>query len=284
MRSGTREQTCVGGRRPRERMSLAVVPVLTLAVLVALLIGDATATSGPHIFFAPSRVMLQPGETVELSFRVGACEDSISGFQLYVSFDTSVVELVSSSQGSLYAYSGYPTWFIPEEEEPGLWHFFDTVMGVGTFVSPPGELVRLEFEALAYGTSDIYIESILLADVDRENLPVGSYEHGQIFVIDPTGVEEGGGTVRLGPAYPNPFVAGTAVPFFTPRGPDDAVAEIYDVSGRLVRRLPVTDGVVDGELTWDGRDEGGHAVPSSVYFLRLRAGTSTARCRLVKVE
>ncbi|HYW68237.1 MAG TPA: cohesin domain-containing protein [bacterium] len=266
-------------------MSLAVVPVLTLAVLVTLLVGYATATTGPHVFFAPSEVMLQPGETVEFSVRVGACEDSISGFQLYARFDPAIVEYVSATQGSLYAYSGHPTWFIdPIEEEPGLWHFFDTVMGVGTYVSPPGELMRLELRAIAYGICELQMESILLADVNRENLPVGSYENADIFVIDPTGVEEGGGTVRLGPAYPNPFVAGTAVPFFAPRGPDDAVAEIYDVSGRLVRRLPVTDGVVDGELTWDGRDEGGHAVPSSVYFLRVQAGTSTARCRLVKVE
>jgi len=266
-------------------MSLAVVPVLALLVLVALLVGHATAVEGPHVYFAPSEVMLQPGETVEFSVRIGASEDSISGFQLYARFDPSIVEYVSATQGSLYANSGYPTWFIdPIEEESGLWHFFDTVMGVGTYISPPGELMRLELRALTYGSCELEMESILLADVNRENLPVGSYERANIFVVDPTGVEEGGGTVRLGPAYPNPFVSGTAVPFFTPRGTGDAVAEIYDVSGRLVRRLPIAKGDLEGELTWDGKDTSGHALPSSVYFLQFRAGVSTARCRLVKVE
>jgi hypothetical protein len=263
-------------------MSLAVVPVLSLLVLVFLAVGAARAE--PHVFFDPASATLQPGETIELSFRIDACGDSISGFQLYVSFDPAVVELVSSAEGSLYAYSGYPTWFIPEEEEPGLWHFFDTVMGTGTYVTPPGELLHLEFEALDYGDTEVHIESILLADIDRENLPVGSYEHAHIFVVPLTGVEEGGGTARLGPAYPNPFTAGTAVPFYAPGSAGDAVAEIYDVRGRLVRRIPVPTGALEGELAWDGRDERGQVVPSSVYFLRMTTRTSTGHCRLVKTE
>ena len=280
MKSGTRETTCVGGACPRERMSLAVVPVLTLLFLAVLFAGSAMAD--PDVFFAPSGATLEPGESDTFSFRVGACEDSISGYQLYLSFDPTVVELTAATEGSLYIYCGYPTWFISEEEAPGEWHFFDTVMGAGTYVLPPGELLRLEFRALDYGATELHIDSILLADVRRENLPVGNYEHGQIFIA--TGVEEGGGIARLGPAYPNPFVSDTAVPFFAPVDGSDARAEIYDVRGRLVRRIPVPSGALQGELLWDGRDERGEEVSSSVYFLRLIARTSTAHCRLVKAE
>jgi len=262
-------------------MSLAMVPVLTLLFLAVLF--AVSARAAPDVFFAPGGATLQPGESVELSFRVGACEDSISGYQLYLSFDPTIVELTTATEGSLYAYSGYPTWFIPEEEAPGEWHFFDTVMGAGTYLLPPGELLHLEFTALDYGTTELHIDSILLADVRRENLPVGSYEHGQI-VVPATGVEEGGGIARLGPAYPNPFVSDTAVPFFAPMDGSDAKAEIYDVRGRLVRRIPVPSGALQGELLWDGRDERGEEVSSSVYFLRLTARTSMAHCRLVKAE
>ena len=262
-------------------MSLAVVPVLMLLFLAVLFAGSARAT--PDVFFAPGSVILEPGESVELSFRVGACGDSISGYQLYLSFDPTIVELTTATEGSLYVYCGYPTWFIPEEEAPGEWHFFDTVMGAGTYLLPPGELLHLEFTALDYGTAELHIDSILLADVRRENLPVGSYEHGEI-IVSATGVEEGGGIARLGPAYPNPFVSDTAVPFFAPMDGSDARAEIYDVRGRLVRRIPVPSGALQGELVWDGRDERGEEVSSSVYFLRLSAQTSTAHCRLVKAE
>jgi len=282
VRRGTRETTCAGLRTLRERMSLAVVPVLAVVVLAGAMV--VAASADPEVYFTPAKVMVQPGETVEVSFRVGTCEDSISGYQLYMSFDPTVVELVSTMQGSLYVYSGYPTWFIDEEEGPGEWHFFDTVMGTGTFILPPGELLRLEFEALDYGCAQLHIDSILLADVERENLPVGSHEHGYIFVVDPTGVEESGGAVRLGPAYPNPFRSGTTVPFFAPGVEGKASVEIYDVAGRVVRRLDAADDSTSGELHWDGRDERGRIAPSAVYFLRMTAGTSTARCSLVKTE
>ena len=263
-------------------MSLAVVPVLTLFLLAVLFAGSAGAL--PSVFFSPGQVMLELGENVIISFRVDDCGDLISGYQLYLSFDPTIVELVSVIEGSLYTYSGHPTWFIPEEEGPGQWHFFDTVMGSGTYVSPPGELLHLEFAALDYGNTEIHIDSILLADVERENLPVGSYEHGYIFVVPPTGMEEGGGTAQLGPAYPNPFVSDTAVPFFAPTDGGGVRAEVYDVCGRLVRRIPVPGGALQGELLWDGRNERGEEVPSSVYFLRMIARTSTAHCRLVKTQ
>ena len=282
MRIGTRETTCGRDSQPAERMSLAVVPVISLLVL--LLLAGGVAWAGPHVFFDPGRAVLQPGESVELSFRVAPCEDLISGYQLYVWFDPAVVELVSASQGSLYVYSGHPTWFIPEEIEPGSWHFFDTVMGSGTYVLPPGELLHLEFEALDYGTAELHIESILLADVQRNNLPVEGYEHGYIFVVPTTGVEEGGGTATLGPAHPNPFRSGTAVPFYAPRGSGNVTAGIYDVRGRLVRRIHSPGGSCEGELVWDGNDERGRQVPSSVYFLRMVVGGTAAHCRLVKIE
>ncbi len=219
-----------------------------------------------------------------MSFRVAESPDSIASFQLYLSFDPQVVELTSAVEGSLYAESGFMTWFIAEEEEPGFWHFFDTVFGAGTHVLPPGELLHLTFTALEEGETEARIDTIRMTDILRDPLPVGGFENGHILVLPLTGVEEGGGIARLGPAYPNPFVSGTAVPFFAPMNGDDARAEIYDVRGRLVRRIPVPGGALEGELLWDGRDERGEEVFSSVYFLRLTARTSTAHCRLVKAE
>jgi len=47
--------------------------------------------------------------------------------------------------------------------------------------------------------------------------------------------------------------------------------EIYDIRGRLVRRL--FDGVMQAgfkELIWDGRDERGREVSSGIYFYCLK--------------
>lgn len=280
MNKGTRETTCTGSVRRAERMSLAMVPALILVMLVSW----GAASASPSVFFSPGHSMLEPGESVDVSFRVDDCGDSVSGYQLYLSFDPEVVELVSATEGSLYVYSGEPTWFVSEEEGPGQWHFFDTVMGSGTYVLPPGELLHLRFEALDYGDTQLFIDSILLADIDRENLPVEGYEHGYVFVVPSTGVEEGGGIARVGPAFPNPFKTTTAVPFRVSVPGAGTAVEIYDVSGRLVRSLPVEGGVSEGELLWDGRDVDGRELPSSVYFALLRTRAGRARCRLVKTN
>ncbi|NKB70276.1 MAG: hypothetical protein GKR89_24665 [Candidatus Latescibacteria bacterium] len=55
--------------------------------------------------------------------------------------------------------------------------------------------------------------------------------------------------------------------------PVDFEIDIYDLSGRRLRRLPVGQraaGTFD-ELTWDGRDEAGNLVPPGVYILRVTA-------------
>jgi len=81
--------------------------------------------------------------------------------------------------------------------------------------------------------------------------------------------------------YPNPFNPSTTISF------DIAVERrvtlnVYDVGGRLVRTL------VSGTLAprnynvvWDGKNDGGSAVSSGVYFYRLQAGDFTSVKKLV---
>ena len=72
-------------------------------------------------------------------------------------------------------------------------------------------------------------------------------------------------------AFPNPFTAQTRFAFEL-GFPEHVDLAVYDVSGRLVRRLE--DGVRGAgrtELVWDGRDDAGRAVAAGVYFFRLRA-------------
>lgn len=85
---------------------------------------------------------------------------------------------------------------------------------------------------------------------------------------------------------PNPFGSATSIDFAVPAvsgaappggRPGDPAARVtlavYDVSGRIVRRL-VDDARAAGEyrIEWDGRDEGGRSAASGVYFARLFAG------------
>lgn len=72
--------------------------------------------------------------------------------------------------------------------------------------------------------------------------------------------------------FPNPFNPSTTISFSLSR-PQRVVLTIYDVSGRIVRRLldeNVTFGRTD--VTWDGHNDNGTRVGSGVYFYRFQAG------------
>jgi hypothetical protein len=75
--------------------------------------------------------------------------------------------------------------------------------------------------------------------------------------------------------YPNPFNPTTRVAFGL-AAPSNVSLRIYDAAGRLVRVL--AEGARPAgnysEL-WDGRDSGGRAVASGIYFYRLTAGAFT---------
>ncbi len=86
-------------------------------------------------------------------------------------------------------------------------------------------------------------------------------------------------------AWPNPFNPSTTIRWALP-GPGELRVEAFDVKGRRVRRL--FDGPVattSGSLNWDGRDDGGRALPSGLYLLRLsseRGLVATGRAILLK--
>lgn len=229
--------------------------------------------------------MVDPGDEFDLSFRVNDCGDSVASYQLYMSFDYELIELLEATEGTLYAESGLMTWFIEEEEEPGFWHFFDTVFGAGTYVLPPGELLHLRFRALpdVSGYTQAYVDTIRMTDIRRDPLPIEDFQHADIFVGD-TGVPSDLPVLSIGPAAPNPFAGRTAIAFSVPGVGFVWHAEVYDLNGRVVRKLEVPAGHRRGSLVWDGRTESGATASSGVYFVRLSGRGAAAQTRIVKLN
>ena len=90
----------------------------------------------------------------------------------------------------------------------------------------------------------------------------------------------GGPKLAILSLAPNPFSLSTEVSFES-RGSGHVTVEIYNVSGRCVRTVPL--GHVESGLhhaLWDGRDASGVDVASGVYFVRLRG--SDGECRGAK--
>ena len=104
-----------------------------------------------------------------------------------------------------------------------------------------------------------------------------------IILNSPTGIEdvpEAGAAKPHMSAFPNPMVGATTLALTMPRtGP--VSLEMYDVAGRLVRR--VADGPLEAgrhEIPWDGRDAAGVDVPSGIYFCRLKVGEHEATSKV----
>ena len=89
---------------------------------------------------------------------------------------------------------------------------------------------------------------------------------------------------QMAGAYPNPFNPQTTVAFELARS-DHARVLIYDLQGRLIRRL-VDQSLSAGRHTavWEGRDDSGRAVASGIYFARLEASSGGGMTKLVLVK
>ena len=91
------------------------------------------------------------------------------------------------------------------------------------------------------------------------------------------------GTAEAIRAYPSPF-AGVTGFWFAHRASSDLRVEVYDLSGRLVRKLERRDAPAgENVLVWDGRDARGGALPAAVYFARCDLGDRREVLRVVRL-
>jgi len=86
-------------------------------------------------------------------------------------------------------------------------------------------------------------------------------------------------------AFPNPCNPQTTIAMDLPANvatsAAQAVLEIVDVRGRLVRRVQGSEvGGATARSTWDGCDGGGRQAPSGVYFYEFKLGDVVARGRV----
>jgi glucose/arabinose dehydrogenase len=145
-------------------------------------------------------------------------------------------------------------------------------------VAPPTNyLLNVPPEPQTYRFDDIS------ADKDKE-LFFSSFINGRIWqmVLVPSGVGDKG-TPAMGSlmVHPNPFAGEARIRYDAPAA---SSVEVYDVHGRLVRRI-AGDVKGQGEITWDGRNSAGAASASGVYFVRMtHHGRSIASQRVVLLK
>ncbi|OGC96021.1 MAG: hypothetical protein A2W25_09800 [candidate division Zixibacteria bacterium RBG_16_53_22] len=85
-------------------------------------------------------------------------------------------------------------------------------------------------------------------------------------------------------ATPNPFNSSTAIRIYLP-APETVRLDIYDVQGRLVRRLcdgPL--GIGEHAFEWNGTNQASETVSTGAYFYRLTAGQNAITRKMLLIK
>ncbi|MBN1434415.1 T9SS type A sorting domain-containing protein, partial [Candidatus Fermentibacterales bacterium] len=182
-----------------------------------------------------------------------------------------------------------------DEFWPGSWPVWVTA-GEGRYPVEGAMIGLVQDDALldaAYTAENGY------AELTIDEIPYGSSVEGTVTVTfhncspyqaavspAPEGVQGPPSDAGswLAAALPNPFTDMTVIRFCLPVACEYELC-VFDVSGRLVRRLETgeaTAGVYSS--VWDGRDDAGAPAMAGVYFYRLRspAGSLAQRCILLR--
>lgn len=91
--------------------------------------------------------------------------------------------------------------------------------------------------------------------------------------------------VRSPLGAPNPANPMTDISFEL-KQPTTVDVEVFDISGRLIKRLAVGESMPAGPVSirWQGKDEQGQAVASGTYLCRVKAGKSVSTNRITLVR
>ena len=128
-------------------------------------------------------------------------------------------------------------------------------------------------------TADFHLKSL-------GNPNLTSFYQVTLWAGSGTGVPEGitASGVLLEQNAPNPVSSSTSIAFSLP-SPTDVSLDIFDVSGRLVRKL--TSGNRDAgthQVSWNGRDDSGSRLANGVYYYRLSTSAGVASKTLTLVQ
>lgn len=168
--------------------------------------------------------------------------------------------------------------------------------------------------ALDYGTGPSGFEVVDVSDPSAPFSVENEYGDSQFFDIDTIALDGdvieafGGDEVRAYPlacesagavgaprpsvapitalrAIPNPFRTFTGLQYAAP-GDGAGRAVVYDVAGKLVRRLTAATRSGAASVRWDGRDGEGNAVAPGLYFIRVSGeqGKEIGTARVVRLR
>jgi Right handed beta helix region/Bacterial pre-peptidase C-terminal domain len=223
-----------------------------------------------HLILDDYAAAAQPGDELTALVVLQDPEAAVKGVSFKVAIDSAESALVSVERRGLSL--GGQVLFMQREASVSA-----VALGANTVLGGSGELAILRIRQLGEKRSDLALIELHARDVhNRELLAEASAAGDRFERIIPS-------TLYLLPNRPNPVIHTTRLCFGLPTAKSTRI-EIFDISGRLVRRL-VNEELPAGEyaLEWDRRDERGDPVTGGVYLYLLRTpGKSISRKMVIR--
>lgn len=276
-------------------MGVTLAAGLTLATAGVCEGQTEGADAGSNYAAPPSSASLSPsmsfvavGETCTLSVRIDSSGDSLACSESWVSFDTSMVEIVTAEEGSLFQMSPYPRFFLWVPIAPDTHSVEGCLLGYRTCAVGPGEIARYVFRARQEGTCPVRITRLNLMDINRVNWfqPVTD-PNAWIVIGTATGIRPACYQDLRLECRPNPFAVSTTVTVTLVRSAESSArtpvcVRIYTADGRLVKTLfEGRPGDCETNFVWDGTNANGEGVTSGVYFAAARTDASVTWAKVV---
>jgi hypothetical protein len=273
---------------------LKVAPIIFLLGLVT---GQALGQPEPfNAFFLPPVAQTEIGQIAEVTFEVDETAMQFNGYEVTIQFDPTIIEFVEAEEGSLMHYycpSSNWWWMDQTDSTVTLSH---VLLCAGVAADGPGELSIWRFRGLQNGLSPLTIlnhPDTLFVDAGEWVNPSHPTYPRQVSVTN--------GAIQVGPAtsvtgqapehslrllgnVPNPFNPRTEIRFHLDRASPTSL-EIRDVKGQLIwlRQWSRLD-AGRHQVSWDGRDSNGTALPSGVYFYRLIGAQQSLSQRMTLIR
>jgi hypothetical protein len=159
------------------------------AVLVLGVAGAAQALPGPTISIEPMTVFVEPGDLFALDVSISEEVLGVTGYDLIIDFDETLLEVVNVIEGALPAGSP-PTYFWWTDEGTESQSIVINGAVLGHSVDGPGTLAELRFRALELGVTPVHFVSVQLRRLDNSPISVtpldGEVTIEWVTVVEPS--------------------------------------------------------------------------------------------------
>jgi hypothetical protein len=145
--------------------------------------GQVVVTDPPTIYLTPQITQVVEGTTFTIDVAVNESLTDLTGYNLIITLDSSVVRYVEAAEGPLPSSGGNSTAFqwILEDDDTLI---IDGAV-LGGWVNGPGVLVHITLFAHYQGTTDMDFLSADLRDI--YNYPLTVFDEGAVIIVEPGG-------------------------------------------------------------------------------------------------